>query len=182
MTAVRAFVQVFTVFILLCNSIAVAQTKGTFAAGINYPAGPATVPSNTGYLLGGISPIEVHTQDSKGNPLDFNGDGKPDVVIAANCANGNGNGSYGIPNCPASGYAIVVYLGNGDGTFQSGIISSGLAQSLRSIAVADFNGDGKPDVVAVSDCNSTDCTSGTITLLLGNGDGTFLGRPELFVE
>jgi len=60
------------------SGITFAQMKGTFQAGINYPAGPATNPSNTGFLLGGIQPIEVHTGD-------FNGDGKPDVVIAADC-------------------------------------------------------------------------------------------------
>jgi hypothetical protein len=165
MTAVRAIVQVLTVFILLCNSIAVAQTKGTFAAGINYPAGPATVPSNTGYLFGGISPIEVHVGD-------FNGDGKADIVAAASCGSG-GNGGAGILNCPASGNAAVVYLSNGDGTFQPGM-PSGTISGLRSIAVGDFNGDGKLDIAAGSDClSSSDCSSGAMVILLGNGDGTF---------
>ena len=81
----RRAVTIFAILTWIYGSLAAAQTKGTFEAGINYPAGPATVPSNTGYLLGGISPLEAHAQDSNGHPLDFNGDGKPDVVVAASC-------------------------------------------------------------------------------------------------
>lgn len=162
---------VFLMLMLITAAVAApAQTKGTFQAGINYPAGPATVPSNTGYLFGGISPTEVHTGD-------FNGDGKPDVVVAASCAQAAspaGSGSAGIPGCPTAGYAVVVYLSNGDGTFGPPIISGGAVSGLRSIAVGDFNGDGKLDVAAVSDClSSSDCSSGSMTILLGNGDGTF---------
>jgi len=183
----HALVALFAVLVLVTfvSQPLVAQSKGTFQAGIDYPAGPATVFSNTGSLFGGISPLEVHTRDSKGNPLDFNGDGKPDVVVAASCSAPtlpSGSGSAGIPGCPASGYAVVVYLGNGDGTFQPPIISGGPAPALRSIVVGDFNGDGKPDVAVASDClNSQDCSAGTITILLGNGDGTFsVGQTYAF--
>jgi hypothetical protein len=83
-------------------------------------------------------------------------------------------GSSGIPNCPESGSAVVVYLSNGDGTYQSGIVTGVPALFLRSIAVADFNGDGKPDIAAAMDALSTqDASSGSMTILLGNGDGTF---------
>ena len=160
----RVFVGLLAVSALLSASVATAQNKGTFQAGVNHPAGPPTVPSNTGFLGGGILPLEVHTGD-------FNGDGKPDVVVAAACTSGSG-----IANCPASGYAVAVYLDNGDGSFHPAIVSSGPAPSLRSIAVGDFNGDGKLDVAAASDCLSdSDCSSGTMVILLGNGDGTFTG-------
>ena len=39
------------------------------------------------------------------------------------------------------------------------------------VLVADVNGDGKPDLVAVT--NGTLTTQGTLNILLGNGDGTF---------
>ncbi|HEV2177123.1 MAG TPA: FG-GAP-like repeat-containing protein [Terriglobia bacterium] len=40
-------------------------------------------------------------------------------------------------------------------------------QSPYSVAVADFNGDGKPDLVV------SDVTPSTVSVFLGNGDGTF---------
>jgi hypothetical protein len=51
-------------------------------------------------------------------------------------------------------------LGNGDGTFKLGTPLSG-----TPLAVADFNGDGKQDVLEQG--------TGTLLVLLGNGDGTF---------
>lgn len=77
---------------------------------------------------------------------DFNGDGKPDLVIS----------SYGEP----IGGGIM--LGNGDGTFQAPI---GLLQT-SGVAVGDINGDGKMDLVVGGE-------GFTLEVLLGNGDGTF---------
>jgi hypothetical protein len=43
-----------------------------------------------------------------------------------------------------------------------------------SVAVADVNGDGKPDVVVANYCADFNCrTNGSVGVLLGNGDGTF---------
>jgi hypothetical protein len=67
---------------------------------------------------------------------DLNGDGKLDVVIP------NSGGT--IPTGPA------VLQGNGDGTFTSSeLFYSG--EGAISAAVADFNGDGMPDVALVND-------------------------------
>jgi hypothetical protein len=86
---------------------------------------------------------------------DLNGDGKPDLVLA----------SPYIYSINSTG--VNVLLGNGDGTFQApqGFATSGTDPGLT--AVADLNGDGKPDIVA------TDYYSGSLSVLLGNGDGTF---------
>ena len=54
-------------------------------------------------------------------------------------------------------------LGNGDGTFKLGTSLSSSAVPI--LAVADFNGDGQPDVLEQG--------TGTLLVLLGNGDGTF---------
>ena len=40
---------------------------------------------------------------------------------------------------------LSILLGNGDGTFQPG---ASYQSATVSIAVGDFNGDGKPDLVA----------------------------------
>src|SRR5260370_2674137 len=60
--------------------------------------------------------------------------------------------------------SISVLLGNGDGTFQAAV-SYAAGSAPRSMAVGDFNGDGKPDLAVANGCG--------INVLLGNGDGTF---------
>jgi uncharacterized protein (TIGR03437 family) len=84
---------------------------------------------------------------------DFNGDGKPDVLVAENGPGTNVD-------------VIYVYLGKGDGTFSAPIETPDLSDS-GAAGVADFNGDGKLDLVVY--------TSGTEMsyIALGNGDGTF---------
>jgi Bacterial Ig-like domain (group 3)/FG-GAP-like repeat/Abnormal spindle-like microcephaly-assoc'd, ASPM-SPD-2-Hydin/FG-GAP repeat len=91
---------------------------------------------------------------------DVNGDGKPDLLVANDCSTS--------PDCGTVG----VLLGNGDGTFQPVVTYSLSGYSPYSVAVADVNGDGKPDLVVASQCFSN-CSNGTIGVLLGNGDGTF---------
>jgi hypothetical protein len=82
---------------------------------------------------------------------DFNGDGIPDLVVADSTSDGVG-----------------VLLGNGDGSFQAPLyFSTGIESQPCSVTVGDFNGDGIPDLV-VADRNS-----GTASVLLGNGDGSF---------
>jgi len=43
----------------------------------------------------------------------------------------------------------------------------------NSIAVADLNGDGRPDLVVADWCATSTCAGGNVAVLLGNGDGTF---------
>jgi Bacterial Ig-like domain (group 3)/FG-GAP-like repeat/FG-GAP repeat len=84
---------------------------------------------------------------------DFNGDGKADVVAV----NNPGGGATGT---------VVTLLGNGDGTFQTGIVSAS-TDSLVAAAQGDFNKDGKLDIVVV------DQQLQRAVLMLGNGTGGF---------
>src|SRR5450631_701759 len=98
---------------------------------------------------------------------DVNGDGKPDLVLASQCL---------ANNCSNGG--VYVLLGNGDGTLQAAVGYSSGGFSGRSAAVADVNGDGKPDLLVANTCISgLSCNNmpddGTVGVLLGNGDGTF---------
>jgi hypothetical protein len=86
---------------------------------------------------------------------DFNGDGKPDLAVA------NPDESFNVGNAS-------VLLGNGDGTFRAAAVVAG--GNTSSVAVGDFNGDGKPDLAVVRKLNRFDVN---VSVLLGNGDGTF---------
>ena len=77
---------------------------------------------------------------------DINKDGKADIV-ASNWATGG----------------VDVLRGNGDGTFQSPAVTS-LPGITNGLVVADFNGDGWPDVAAVG--------NGVVYVLLNNGQGS----------
>ncbi|MGC9946157.1 MAG: FG-GAP-like repeat-containing protein, partial [Bryobacteraceae bacterium] len=92
---------------------------------------------------------------------DFNQDGKQDLAVV----NGYGN-------------TVSILLGNGDGTFQPQV-SYAVGAEPFSVAVADFNGDGTPDLaVSNSICiYESACGPGTVSILLGNGDGTF--QPDV---
>jgi uncharacterized repeat protein (TIGR01451 family) len=85
---------------------------------------------------------------SSGAVADMNVDGKPDLILFNTSYNGG----------------ATVLLGNGDGTFQSPVTGPASPSYPSAFTIADFNGDGKPDVAITY-------WSG-IALQLGNGDGT----------
>ncbi len=65
-----------------------------------------------------------------------------------------------------------VFLQNADGSFQPGVvIDAGV--STPAVATGDFNGDGKADFVAGGQLASSPNFIFGVSLLLGNGNGTF---------
>jgi hypothetical protein len=100
---------------------------------------------------------------------DVNGDGRPDIVTA----NANLGGNTVVNT-------VSVLLGNGDGTFQPPQPPQAFAvgSNPNSVAVADVNGDGRPDIVTA---NNLFNTAGTVSVLLGNGDGTFAPQQTFAV-
>jgi hypothetical protein len=135
-------------FVVVMNALAAGQESHTkFASAVAYDSGP--------------DPTSVAVAD-------LNGDGKLDLVVADYCS-GQGCDGYG---------EVSVLLGNGDGTFQSAVTYSTGAYLAQSVAVGDVNGDGIPDVVVANTCETVGQYScfyetGAVSVLLGNGDGTF---------
>jgi hypothetical protein len=97
---------------------------------------------------------------------DFNGDGHLDIVVADYGQTGLSGDYFDIPL--VGGNVVSVLLGNGDGTFQKDKkFPAGVFPN--SVAVGDFNGDGHPDIAVANQSSRF----GSVSVLLGNGDGTF---------
>ena len=100
---------------------------------------------------------------------DFNIDGKQDLAVL----------------CDQSS-TFVVLLGTGTGAFLAPLATSAGTRAAVSIATADLNGDGKPDLVLGA--FGTD-NLGEVDLLLGRGNGAFgppaslpiMGRPTVAI-
>ena len=97
---------------------------------------------------------------------DFNGDGNLDFVAAG----------YGINNDPNNLVGIQVFLGKGNGTFQTGYAQTfgGKTQSVpAAVYVGDFNRDGNLDLLVLLEGNGGYTSEADLYEFLGNGNGTF---------
>ncbi|HEV2177941.1 MAG TPA: FG-GAP-like repeat-containing protein [Terriglobia bacterium] len=113
-------------------SVLLGNGNGSFALPADYSTGTNTNPQAVG--IG-----------------DFNGDGNLDLAVV---------------NEEASG-SVTILLGSSTGVFTAASASPAVGSNPVSVAVGDFNGDGKLDLAVA---NSSDSS---VTILLGNGDGTF---------
>ncbi len=125
---------------------------------------------------------------------DFNGDGKADLSSAPQYSNvisvslGNGDGTFittaqlitstaaivvvaadvnedgKLDLVALTGTTIVVFPGNGDGTFRTGITTT--IPNSQLMLAADMNSDGHVDIVCID-------SSSNLYTLLGNGNGSF---------
>lgn len=166
-------------------SILLGNGDGTFAPGRVYATGPephgvvvgdfngdknldlAVVNSSSlvdavSILLGNgdgtfslATPLETDFSSRQAAIGDVNLDGKLDLVVT-NFGSGSG--------------VVSVFLGNGDGTFQpKSDFAAGSAP--YGVTIADFNSDAKPDIAVV---NISGSPASSISIFLGNGDGTFV--------
>jgi hypothetical protein len=171
-------------------SVLLGKGDGTFGAASNiYIGGPFPVALAAGDLNGDnridlvVTSYEVVNAGEGGgdqnwymNVLLGNGDGTfapvlttdPGLLQAVSVAlaDVNADGRQDVVTIDGYNGAAIVLLGNGDGTFQP---AAAYAGGANSIAVADFNGDGKPDLA-----------TGSVSILLGNGDGTFGTAQNFF--
>lgn len=124
--------------------------NGTFQPAVNF---------GSGGTVGGSDALAV---------ADVNGDGKPDLLVAA------------AQTCSGCNYAGVVgvLLGDGDGTFQPAVSFASGGFYARSVAVADVNGDAKSDLV-VANLGGIWPDTRALGVLLGLGNGTFQSALSL---
>lgn len=130
-------------------SVLLGNSDGTFQTSTDYPGAELT---NT---TGGVPPNEASIAVA-----DLNGDGNPDIVATA------------------FGLGLIAWLGNGDGTFQQAVQYTDVGGGSSALVLGDFNGDGKPDVAVANGtrfrrAGLNVCDGTTVSLLLGQGDGTF---------
>ncbi|MGA1983320.1 MAG: FG-GAP-like repeat-containing protein, partial [Acidobacteriaceae bacterium] len=93
---------------------------------------------------------------------DFNRDGILDLAVL--------NENASTPPAPGS---VTILLGNGNGAFTTVGATPATGLTPVSIAVGDFNGDGKADLSVANSAIPPPPGLPTASILLGNGDGTF---------
>ena len=147
-----------TVSVLLGNP----AHPGTFQPQVTYPLGPASSPQYSSQYV---------------TIADFNGDGFADLAVTNKCGDDATCGGLGT---------VSVLLGNGDGTFESAQTYP-VGSFPIGIATADFNGLNTLDLAVVNNSCQVSAGmpcpgSGTVGVLIGNGDGTFQPQVAFTVE
>jgi VCBS repeat protein/IPT/TIG domain-containing protein len=91
---------------------------------------------------------------------DFNKDGKKDVAVSNMGSN-----------------AVAIFLGTGGGALANAVYYTVGKQPVQ-VRVVDLNKDGKTDLLVVNESDTAPLEGG-ISVMLGNGDGTFSVLPKM---
>ncbi len=130
-------------------SVLLGNGDGTFKAAVTYNSG--------GYFAANLAVADV------------NRDGFPDVLVTNQCAT--------TTRCPMLGGTngnVAVLAGKGDGTFKTAVTYDSGGTNTTALVIGDVDGDGNPDLIVSNFCGSDgSCLTGTVGVLLGDGDGTF---------
>lgn len=129
-----------------------AQSTGAFELSTQFTA--SLPPAAPQSQLAGNSP-QLPAQG------DVNNDGRPDLIIANRDDD-----------------TVSVLLGRGDGSFSSQQAYS-VGDRPISVVISDFNRDGRLDLAVL---NSPETGNGSVSILLGRGDGTFAGQQAFATD
>src|SRR6266699_2167782 len=112
--------------------------------------------------------------------LDYNGDGYLDLFLVNDSPKDFIRTGHpaGIRSTSLGGYNRL-YRNNGDGTFTDVSREAGILKDVGyglGVAVADLNGDGRPDIYVSNDVEPND------VLYVNNGDGTFTNKAAAWLK
>jgi hypothetical protein len=175
-----------SVYILLNNN----DHTGTFQGAVRYPAGTTDVAAVATGDFDGDGKLDLALANPSSDTVSVllgNGDGTfqaavpyatgnlGDHPIAVSAVDFNGDGKLDLAVTNLNAKTVAILLGNGDGTFPSRVsypTTNGMI-GPSAMTSGDLNGDGKVDLVI------SDQEDNSVSILLGNGDGTFQ-RPLEF--
>jgi hypothetical protein len=171
-------------------SVLLGNGNGTLKSAVNYNVGHGPISVAVGDFNGdgNLDLVVVNETDNNASVLLGNGDGTFQAQVAYPTGVGgnplsvvvgdfNGDDNLDLAVADFQTQQVSVLLGNGDGTFQP-VKAYATGANPSSIVIADFNGDGKLDL-ALTSTPLGSSQGNLVSLLLGNGDGTF-ASPKLF--
>src|SRR5204863_381967 len=171
-------------------SVLLGNGDGTFQAAVNYATGSSPYAVAVGdFNADGKVDLAIANGDAADvSVLLGNGDGTFQTTaltfstgtwpssVAVGDFNADGRLDLAVANFGAASVSVLLgnpsaVLGGADGTFQAAPTYAAGTNPL-AVTEGDFNRDGVPDL-AVANRGSGDIGRDTVSVLLGNGDGTF---------
>jgi len=163
-------------------------------------AGTYTVDNNPRYIeaadFNGDGKIDLVTGNNLGNSVSVlintgNGnfsshvdyeaqsiDCRPDAIFTGDYDN---DYDIDIATICRAASAIAVFLNDGNGGFDSCSITYGFGYQPRSLYATNFNSDNVLDIVVANSGGLTSYRDSSVTIVSGNGDGTFSAHNEILV-
>jgi hypothetical protein len=175
-----------SVYILLNKN----DGTGTFQSAVRYPAGTSDVAAVATGDFNGDGKLDLALTNPSSDTVSVllgNGDGTFNLAvpyatgstgnhpISVSAVDLNGDGKLDLAVTNLNARTVAILLGNGDGTFQSRVsypTTNGIFIGPSAMTTGDLNGDGKVDLVI------SDQEDNSVSILLGNGDGSFQNPLE----